>query len=77
VVRALDLARESMHGVRRTLSIAAKANLLVVGLASFGFARPVGSILLAHGSTVAAALFNTSQAGHVLFGHSGAAGEGL
>jgi Cu2+-exporting ATPase len=77
VVRALDLARESMHGVRRTLSIAAKANLLVVGLASFGFARPVGSILLAHGSTVAAALFNTSQVGHVLFGHSGAAGEGL
>jgi hypothetical protein len=34
-----------------------------VGLASFGFARPVASILLTHGTTVAAALLNTSAAG--------------
>ena len=60
VVLALDLARESIAGVRRTLGIAARANLLVVGLASFGFARPVASILLSHGTTVAAALLNTS-----------------
>ena len=58
VVRALDLARDSMEGVRRTLRIAARANLLVVGLASFGFARPVVSILLTHGTTVAAAMLN-------------------
>src|SRR5438309_103788 len=58
VVRALDLARDSMDGVRRTLRIAARANLLVVGLASFGFARPVVSILLTHGTTVAAAMLN-------------------
>ena len=36
---------------------------MVVGLASFGFARPVASILLSHGTTVAAALLNTSAAG--------------
>ena len=63
VVRALDLARESIDAVRRTLGIAARANLIVVGLASFGFARPVASILLTHGTTVAAALLNTSAAG--------------
>jgi Cu+-exporting ATPase len=66
VVLALDLARESIQGIRRTLGIAARANLLVVGLASFGFARPVGSILLTHGTTVAAALLNTSRAGGLL-----------
>jgi Cu2+-exporting ATPase len=66
VVLALDLARESVTGVRRTLGIAARANLIVVGLASFGFARPVASILLTHGTTVAAALLNTSQAGRLV-----------
>jgi P-type E1-E2 ATPase len=65
VVLALDLARESISGVRRTLGIAAQANLIVVGLASFGFARPVASILLTHGTTVAAALLNTSAAGRL------------
>src|SRR3989442_8034055 len=40
VVLALDLARESIAGVRRTLGIAARANLMVVGLAPFVFARP-------------------------------------
>ena len=50
VVRALDLARESIGAVRRTLGIAAQANLAVVGLASFGLARPVTSILLSHGT---------------------------
>ena len=63
VVLALDLARESIDGVRRTLGISAQANLIVVGLASFGFVRPVASILLTHGTTVAAALLNTSAAG--------------
>jgi heavy metal translocating P-type ATPase len=58
VVRALDLARESIHVVRRTLDIASKANMVVVGLASFGLARPVLSILLSHGTTVAAAIVN-------------------
>src|SRR5262245_31680648 len=61
VVQALDLARESIQGVRRTLGIAARANLAVVGLASFGLARPVGSILLSHGTTVAAAIVNTAR----------------
>jgi P-type E1-E2 ATPase len=59
VIRALDLSRDSIQSVRRTLGIAARANLLVVGLASFGFAQPVVSILLSHGSTVAAAILNT------------------
>jgi heavy metal translocating P-type ATPase len=61
VVGALDLARDSIDGVRRTLRIAAHANLAVVGLASFGFARPVVSILLSHGTTVAAALLTTAR----------------
>ena len=66
VVLALDLARESISGVRQTLGIAAQASLIVVGLASFGFARPVASILLTHGTTVAAALLNTSAAGRLI-----------
>jgi P-type E1-E2 ATPase len=66
VVLALDLARESVNGIRRTLGIAARANLAVVGLASFGLARPVTSILLSHGTTVAAALLNTTRAGQRL-----------
>ena len=63
VVLALDLARESIAGIRSTLGIAARANLVVVGLASFGFARPVASVLLSHGTTVAAALLNSTRAG--------------
>jgi heavy metal translocating P-type ATPase len=55
VVRAIDLARESIDAVRRTMRVAARANLGVVGLASLGFARPAAAILLSHGSTVAAA----------------------
>jgi len=66
VVLALDLARESIVGVRRTLGIAARANLGVVGLAPLGVVRPVASILLTHGTTVAAALLNTSQAGRLI-----------
>jgi Cu2+-exporting ATPase len=62
VVRALDLARESIGAVRRTLDIASHANMVVVGLASFGLARPVLSILLSHGSTVAAALVHAHRA---------------
>ena len=63
VVRALDLARASIDGVRRTLEIASHANMLVVGLASFGLARPATSILLSHGTTVAAALVHARRAG--------------
>lgn len=61
VVRALDLARESIAAVRRTMGVAARANLAVVGLASLGLARPVTSILLSHGTTVAAAAFNAGR----------------
>jgi heavy metal translocating P-type ATPase len=56
VVRALDLAREAIAGIRRTLQIAAGANMGVVGLASLGLARPMASILISHGVTVGAAL---------------------
>src|SRR5262249_34986085 len=56
VVRALDLSQGAIDGVRRTLKIASYANLAVVGLASFGLTTPVTSILLSHGTTVAAAI---------------------
>jgi P-type E1-E2 ATPase len=56
VVRGIDLARESIVAVRRTLGIAARANLGLVGLASLGWARPLTSILLSQGTTVGAAL---------------------
>jgi heavy metal translocating P-type ATPase len=62
VVGAIDLARESILGVKDTLRIAAQANLVVVGLASFGLARPVVSLLLSHGTTVAAALLTATRA---------------
>jgi len=61
VVRALDLARESIVAVRQTLGVAARANLGVVGLASLGWARPLTSILLSHGSTVAAAVVTAAR----------------
>jgi heavy metal translocating P-type ATPase len=63
VVGAIDLARESIQDVKRTLRIAAHANLVVVGLASFGLARPVVSLLLSHGTTVGAALVDAIRAG--------------
>jgi P-type E1-E2 ATPase len=63
VVRALDLARGSLRAVRRTLEIASHANMAVVGLASLGLARPVLSILVSHGSTVAAAIIHAHRAG--------------
>jgi heavy metal translocating P-type ATPase len=56
VVRALDLAVESIGAVRRTLRTAAQANLGVVGLASLGLAQPLASILLSHGTTVISAM---------------------
>jgi Cu2+-exporting ATPase len=61
VVRAIDLARESIVAVRRTMRVAARANLGVVGLASLGFARPTASILLSHGTTVAAAALTAAR----------------
>jgi heavy metal translocating P-type ATPase len=60
VIRAMDVAREGVEAVGRTLRIAAAANLGVVGLASLGLARPLTSILLSHGATVAAALATAS-----------------
>jgi Cu2+-exporting ATPase len=63
VVRALDLARESIVAVRQTLGVAARANLGVVGLASLGWARPLTSILLSHGTTVAAAVATAARGG--------------
>jgi P-type E1-E2 ATPase len=56
VVRALDLAIESIGAVRRTLRTATQANLGVVGLASLGLAQPLASILLSHGTTVVSAM---------------------
>jgi Cu2+-exporting ATPase len=56
VIRSLDLARDGVDAVRRTLRVAGVANLAVLGLASFGLARPFTSILLSHGTTVAAAI---------------------
>ncbi|PYO01191.1 MAG: hypothetical protein DMD91_08325 [Candidatus Rokuibacteriota bacterium] len=61
VVRALDLAAETIAAVRRTVNIAAQANLGVVGLASFGLAKPLASILLTHGITLGAAIITTRQ----------------
>jgi cation transport ATPase len=60
VIRALDLAHEGVDSVRKTLRVAGVANLGVLGLASFGLARPFTSILLSHGTTVAAALARAS-----------------
>jgi Cu2+-exporting ATPase len=56
VIRALDLAHEGVNAVRQTLRVAGAANLAVLGLASFGLAHPLTSIVLSHGTTVAAAL---------------------
>ena len=67
VVRALDLARESIVAVRQTLGIAARANLGVVGLASFGWSRPLTSILLSHGTTVGAALVTATRGASAAF----------
>ena len=61
VVLGIDLAREAIVAIRRTLGAAARANLGVVGLASFGLARPVASILLSHGTTVAAAAVTAAR----------------
>jgi Cu2+-exporting ATPase len=61
VVRAIDLARESITAIRRTMRVAARANLGVVGLASLGFARPAATILLAHGTTVGAAAITAAR----------------
>jgi Cu+-exporting ATPase len=56
VVSALDLAGHGIDAVRRTLRVAAQANLAVVGLASFGLAQPLTAIVLSHGTTVASAM---------------------
>jgi Cu+-exporting ATPase len=56
IVRALDLAAEAVSAVRRTLRVAGLANLGVGGLASLGLARPVPSILLTQGVTIATAV---------------------
>jgi heavy metal translocating P-type ATPase len=56
VVVALDVASASIGHIQRTLRFAARANLAVVGLASFGLARPAASILLTRGATLVATL---------------------
>ncbi len=56
VVQALDLSGHAIAGIRRTLTISSRANLAVVGLASFGLAPPVMSILLTHGTAVVVAV---------------------
>jgi manganese/zinc-transporting P-type ATPase C len=61
VVLAIDLARDAIVSIRRTLGAAARANLGVVALASFGLARPVTSILLSHGTTIAAAALTAAR----------------
>ena len=73
-VWALDLSRGAMAGVRRTLTVASQANLAVVGLASFGWARPLTSIVLSHGSTVATAVILAARPGLTLPPPDGAAG---
>jgi Cu2+-exporting ATPase len=61
VVRALDLSAQAVVGIQGTLRVASRANLAVVGLASFGWARPITSILLSHGTTVAAAIVSAAR----------------
>jgi Cu2+-exporting ATPase len=60
VVQAIDIARGSIGGIQRMITWAAGANLVVVGLASLGLARPVASILVSRGVTIAAALAATA-----------------
>ena len=63
VVRALDLAGDSLGAVRATLRTAAQANLAVVGLASLGLTSPLLSIVLSHGTTVAYAMATVQRLG--------------
>ena len=63
VVRALDLAGDSIAAVRATLRTAAQANLAVVGLASLGLTQPLMSIVLSHGTTVAYAMSTVQRLG--------------
>jgi P-type E1-E2 ATPase len=61
VVRALDLSAQAVAGIQGTLRVASRANLALVGLASLGWARPITSILLSHGTTVAAAIVSAAR----------------
>lgn len=56
VVQSLDLARDGIAEVQRTLDAAVKGNMLAVGLASLGVAGPFLSVLVSHGAAVLAAL---------------------
>jgi Cu2+-exporting ATPase len=62
VARALDLAQGTMREFQRVIDVAVGANLLVVGLASFGVAGPATSILVSNGVPVGVAL--SSLLGH-------------
>jgi P-type E1-E2 ATPase len=62
-VWALDLSGEALTRIRTTLTIASRANVAVLGLASMGWARPLTSILLSHGTTVATALVMAARQG--------------
>src|SRR5262249_20849059 len=63
VVRAIDLARESIVAVRQTLGGAARANLGGGGLASFGRGRPLPRVLPSHGPPAVAAAVVTAARG--------------
>ena len=65
-VWALDLSGEALGRVRSTLVVASRANMAVVGLASFGWAPPLASILLSHGTTVASALVSAARQGRAI-----------
>jgi P-type E1-E2 ATPase len=56
VVDSLDLARDGIGVVQRTLDAAVKGNMVAVGLASLGLPSPFLSILVSHGAAVLAAL---------------------
>jgi Cu2+-exporting ATPase len=65
VVRALDLAHETMARFRSVVSVSVQANLVVLGLASAGLAGPATSIVLSNGAALGAALYALAPPGRV------------
>ena len=59
IIRAIDLAREALERVETTVRVASSVNIATLGLASFGFAPPLASVLLSRGATLAAAFTGT------------------
>jgi Cu2+-exporting ATPase len=56
VVQSLDLARDGIAAVQRTMDAAVKGNVAAVALASLGLTGPFVSILVSNGAAVLAAL---------------------